>query len=121
MYGMFYYSDCGHIIEAEEGSMMVSDGGWKDYTSQHLGNCPVCNDKYPYLKYLDESVGEDIQRVFYRLWSAGFVNFYIPTFQNPVETIRVKNAEVEEVEKSLNNQMFDSISDKSEDVVIKIN
>jgi hypothetical protein len=87
---MFYHTNCGHILNVEEGSMMVADNGWKDYTNHYLSSCPVCEGKYPYMKYLDDSVREDVENLVYRIWSLGCTNVYVPTFQRRVDTIRLK-------------------------------
>jgi hypothetical protein len=116
---MFYHTDCSHILNVEEGSMMVSDGGWKDYTNQYLSSCPVCENKYPYMKYLDDSVREDVENLVYRIWSLGCADVYVPTFQKRVDTIRLKNIEIERLEKRLKSGIVDSIDEDEDDIVLK--
>lgn len=117
---MFFHTDCGHIMNVKEGSMMVADGGWKDYTNQYLSSCSVCGDKYPYMKYLDDSVGEEVESLVYKIWSLGCDDVYIPTFQRRVETVRLKNIETDRLEKRLKRDIIDSIYEDEDDIVLKL-
>lgn len=100
---MYYHSDCGHVISEKEGSMLVADGGWKDYPRMHLGECSVCGRAYPYLKFFDESVSEPVQEIVYKLLELGWNEIYIPEYvQNPT-VIKALSSETDEIEQALNH------------------
>lgn len=117
---MFYHTNCGHIVYAQEGSMMVSDNGWKDYANQYLGACPVCEDRYPYIKYFDDSVREEVQHLVYKILSFSNVEVYIPTFQNPVDTVRIRNASIKRINKRLDYDIIKSVQRNDNGVVLNL-
>ena len=114
---MHYHTDCGHIVEESLPSMMVSEGGWADYTHMHLGKCPVCGSEYMYMKPLDESVRSEVEHLVYRLLQKGHT-VHIPPASTSVKSIRIEN--VEEIGIELQSDSVDCVNRYGDDLLVKL-
>lgn len=118
---MYYHTDCGHIISEDVNSMMISEVEWRHYTHMYLADCPRCESKYPYLEYLDESIqNESEQELVYKIIELFDYNFYVPHFQKPVQSIRILDTELQNVESVLDDDVIKEMSQRNSDVLIRL-
>lgn len=117
---MYYHTDCGHIIRENQESTLVSDEPEDNSSRLYLDECPTCERRYPYIRYLDESICEDAQTIVYRLQMCGFNDINIPEDKYSVSSIRVKSARLEHVKRALDTDIVDKARQWDEDVLISL-
>lgn len=118
---MYFHCECGHIVEEEPNSSMISEYDTGRYDLMHLSACPYCGLQSPRMNYLDDSVCDEAQEVIYRLHMEGIDSIYVPEYQNPVESIRLESTKADSIDKSLEHEAVENVDQWENDVLIALN
>lgn len=116
---MYFHTDCGHIIDEDYESPLVSEGGWNHFSHMYLSRCSECGDLYPYAKPLDKSVRATVQELIYRLLGTDHI-IHVPSTKSKVKSIRLKNTDKQDLGVEINHKSIVSVNQYDKDVLIEI-
>lgn len=116
---MYFHLDCGHIINEEQDSMLVSEGSWRHYDFMYLASCPYCDSKYAYMNHLDRSVSDELQTLIFRLLETGY-RVRIPPYNKKTKSIRIENVRKNDLGIEIDKSIVENIDEYEKDVLLKI-